>query len=45
MTMSRAVKQLEATGLFYTTKDGVNKVITSRSNRLELYHKLKEYMI
>lgn len=45
MTMSRAVKQLEATGLFYTTKDGVNKVITSRSSRLELYHKLKEYMI
>lgn len=29
MTMSRAIKQLEATGLFRTTKHGVNKVIES----------------
>ena len=44
MTMSRAVKQLESTGLFYTTKDGVNKVIESDYCGLELYEKIKEYM-
>ena len=44
MTMSRAVKQLEATGLFYTTKDGVNKVIESDYNGMKLYEKIKEYM-
>lgn len=45
MTMSRAVKQLEATGLFYTIKDGVNKVIESDYSGLELYEKVKGYMI
>lgn len=44
MTMSRAVKQLEATGLFYTKKDGVKKVIESAYNGLELYKKIKGYM-
>lgn len=44
MTMSRAVKQLEATGLFHTTKDGVNKVIESDYSGLKLYEKLKKYM-
>ena len=44
MTMSRAVKQLEATGLFYTTKEGVNKVIESDYSGLKLYEKIKEYM-
>lgn len=44
MTMSRAVKQLEATGLFNTTKDGVNKVIESDYSGLKLYEKLKKYM-
>lgn len=44
MTMSRAVKQLEATGLFYATKDGVNKVIESDYSGLKLYEKIKEYM-
>lgn len=44
MTMSRAVKQLEATGLFHTTKDGVNKVIESDYNRRELYEKVKGYL-
>ncbi len=44
MTMSRAVKQLEATGLFYTTKDGVNKVIESDYSGLKLYKKIEEYM-
>ena len=45
MTMSRAVKQLEATGLFHTTKDGVNKVIESDYGWRELYEKVKGYMI
>ncbi|MGN0295517.1 MAG: MarR family transcriptional regulator [Lachnospiraceae bacterium] len=44
MTMSRAVKQLEATGLFHTTKDGVNKVIESGYSGRELYEKVKGYM-
>ena len=44
MTMSRAVKQLEATGLFHTTKNGVNKIIESNYSGLELYEKIKEYM-
>ena len=44
MTMSRAVRQLEATGLFYTTKDGVNKVIESDYSGKELYNKVKEYL-
>lgn len=44
MTMSRAVKQLEATGLFHTTKDGVNKVIESDYSGRELYEKVKGYL-
>ncbi len=44
MTMSRAVKQLEATGLFHTTKDGVNKVIESDYSKRELYEKVKGYL-
>ena len=44
MTMSRAVKQLEATRLFYTTRDGVNKVIESYYSGQELFEKIKEYM-
>lgn len=44
MTMSRAVKQLEAIGLFFTTKDGVNKVIESDYSGRELYEKVKTYM-
>ena len=44
MTMSRAVKQLEATGLFYTTKDGVNKVLESDYTGPELYENVKRFM-
>ncbi|MCD8053536.1 MAG: MarR family transcriptional regulator [Lachnospiraceae bacterium] len=44
MTVSRAVKQLEATGLFHVTKDGVNKVIESDYDRPELYERLKDYL-
>ena len=45
MTMSRAVKQLEAVDLFNVTKDGVNKVIEGRYGKRELYEKSKPYMV
>lgn len=44
MTLSRAVKQLEATGLFTVSKDGVNKVIKAKYDKLELFEKLKKYL-
>lgn len=44
MTMSRAVKQIEAIGLFHITKDGVSKVIESKYNKKELYEKVKGYL-
>ena len=43
MTLSRAVKQLEVTDLFTITKDGVNKVIEAKYDRVELFEKLKKY--
>lgn len=43
MTMSRAVKQLEAVGLFSITKDGVNKVIEAKYDSFELFEKVKKY--
>lgn len=39
MTLTRAVKQLEATDLFYVAKDGVNKFIESKYDRYELFEK------
>mgnify|MGYP002516939296 CR=1 FL=1 len=44
MTLTRAVKQLEATDLFLVTKDGVNKVIESKYSRLELFKRAKPYL-
>lgn len=44
MTLTRAVRQLEATGLFLVTKNGVNKVIESKYERLELFEKAKQYL-
>ena len=43
MTLSRAVKQLEAVGLFTITKDGVNKVIESKYSKSELFEKARKY--
>ncbi len=43
MTLSRAVKQLEAVGLFTVTKDGVNKVIEAKYDKFELFEKIKRY--
>lgn len=39
MSVSRAVKQLEETGLLHTYKMGVNKIITSDFRGRELYNK------
>lgn len=44
MTLTRAVRQLDATDLFTVTKDGVNKVIESKYDRLELFEKAKKYL-
>lgn len=44
MTLSRAAKQLEASGLFFVTKDGVNKVIESSYDRSELFEKGLHYL-
>ena len=38
------MKQLEATKLFYTTKDGVKKVMESDYRGRELYEKVKGYL-
>lgn len=44
MTLSRAVKQLEFTDLFFITKDGVNKVIESKYKRGTLFEKAGKYL-
>ena len=44
MTLTRAVKQLEATDLFLVAKDGVNKFIESKYDRYELFEKAKVYL-
>lgn len=44
MTLTRAVKQLEATDLFLVTKDGVNKVVESKYGRAELYKRSQQYL-
>ena len=44
MTLSRAVKQLEATGLFKVTKVGVSNIIESEYDRLELFEKAQAYL-
>lgn len=44
MTLTRAVRQLEATDLFLVAKDGVNKFIESKYSRDELFEKAKVYL-
>ena len=44
MTLTRAVKQLEATDLFFVGKEGVNKYIESNYSRYELFEKIKAYL-
>ena len=45
MTLSRAVKQLEASDLFLVYKDGVNKVIESKYDRRELFERAKPFLL
>lgn len=45
MTLSRAVKQLEASDLFLVYKDGVNKVIESKYDRRELFEREKPFLL
>ena len=44
MTLSRATKQLEASGLFEVSKDGVNKVIESKYAKKELFEKGRAFL-
>ena len=44
MTLTRAVRQLEATDLFFVAKNGVNKFIESKYSRWELFKKAKRYL-
>ena len=45
MTLSRATKQLEQTGLFEVFKDGVSKVIESKMPKRKLFEKAKPYLL
>ncbi len=45
MTLSRAVKQLEASDLLLVYKDGVNKVIESKYDRRELFERAKPFLL
>lgn len=45
MTLSRVVKQLEASDLFLVYKDGVNKVIESKYDRRELFERAKPFLL
>ena len=45
MTITRAVRQLEETGLVTVTKNGVNKIIASNLTGRELFEKAKPYLI
>jgi hypothetical protein len=44
MTASRATKQLQTSDLFSISKDGVNKILTSKYSRRELFEKAKVYL-
>lgn len=45
MTISRSVKQLEQTGLFYTEKDGVQKVLIAKQQGKALFEQMKTWTI
>lgn len=45
MTITRAVRQLEETGLVTVTKNGVNKIIASNLTGRKLFEKAKPYLI
>ncbi|WP_122642353.1 MarR family transcriptional regulator [Luxibacter massiliensis] len=41
MTITRAAKQLEESSLFYVRKEGVNKILSSKFSKKELYEQAK----
>jgi DNA-binding MarR family transcriptional regulator len=45
MTITRAVRQLEQTGIIHTYKNGVKKIITSEYLGKELFEKSKGYLV
>ncbi|WP_320128624.1 hypothetical protein [uncultured Sphaerochaeta sp.] len=45
MTITRAMRQLVQTGIFFSKKDGVQKVLYATTERRELYHKMKPFLI
>lgn len=44
MTITRAARQLEKSGLFHMKKNGVNKILTCRCSKKELYRQTKKYL-
>lgn len=44
MTISRAVRQLEATELFEVRKEGVNKIMKATLGRMQLFEEAKKYL-
>jgi DNA-binding MarR family transcriptional regulator len=44
MTITRAVRQLEQTGIIHTYKNGVKKILTSEYTGKELFEKAKKYL-
>jgi DNA-binding MarR family transcriptional regulator len=44
MTITRAVRQLEQTGIIHTYKNGVKKILTSEYMGKELFEKAKKYL-
>lgn len=44
MTVTRAAKQLEKSGLFYVKKEGVNKILFGKFSKRELYEQTKGYL-
>lgn len=44
MTITRAARQLEMSGLFYIKRDGVNKILACGCSKKELYRQAKRYL-
>lgn len=44
MTITRAARQLEKSGLFHVKKRGVSNILTCKCNKKELYRKAKKYL-
>ncbi len=44
MTITRAARQLEKSGLFHVKKRGVSNILTCKCNKKELYRQAKKYL-